>query len=124
MSKQHSEHVKLKAVKDRSEACGSFIDWLHSKGVSLTQWKDVHYVCTTCGEVPEKEIRRCGWNAGHTHYHCNQDCGEAGVERIGAQFHPYNKPIERILAEYFEIDLDKLELEKRAMLDELRKENG
>ena len=35
---------------------------------------------------------------------------------------PIHKRIEQLLAEYFDIDLDKLELEKRAMLDELRRE--
>ena len=36
---------------------------------------------------------------------------------------PANKSITRLLAEFFEIDLDKIETEKRAMLDNLRKLN-
>ncbi len=37
------------------------------------------------------------------------------------QFHP---SYERLLAEYFDIDLDKAEEEKRQMLDKLRKKNA
>jgi hypothetical protein len=33
---------------------------------------------------------------------------------------PAHKPINQILAEYFDIDLDKIEAEKRQMLDALR----
>jgi hypothetical protein len=34
---------------------------------------------------------------------------------------PFYLPVQKLLAEYFEIDLDKLEHEKREMLAELRK---
>ena len=39
-------------------------------------------------------------------------------------FMPIHKRIEEILGEYFEIDLDKIEDEKVAMLEECREKNG
>lgn len=41
-----------------------------------------------------------------------------------AVYHPVRKTIERFLAEYFEIDLVKLELEKRTMLEEFRSQTA
>ena len=39
------------------------------------------------------------------------------------EFYPVRIPIERLLAEYFEIDLDKVEAERRAILGGLRAAN-
>ncbi len=39
------------------------------------------------------------------------------------RFTPTQKSIEQILADYFNINLEKIELEKRAMLEEMRKTN-
>lgn len=46
--------------------------------------------------------RLCEWNERHQ------------------EFIPVSKPINEILADYFEIDLNKIETEKRAMLAEMR----
>jgi len=40
------------------------------------------------------------------------------------EYLPPHKSIEEILAEYFEIDLNKIEQEKRQMLEEIRKHNA
>jgi len=40
--------------------------------------------------------------------------------RHGVLYTPINERIEALLAEYFEIDLEKLEDERRAMLEELQ----
>lgn len=42
----------------------------------------------------------------------------------GRSFEAVHQSIPRILAEYFQIDLDKIEREKRAMLDALREMNA
>jgi len=44
--------------------------------------------------------------------------GEGGVELLPARI-----PIEKLLAEYFEIDLKKIEAEKQEMLTALRRPN-
>ena len=70
MTAKYPEHIKLDEVKEQSQVCGEFYEWLEKKHI----------------------IR------------------------------PRNsKPIERLLAEFFEIDLDKLEREKRDMLEDLRR---
>jgi hypothetical protein len=48
-------------------------------------------------------------------------------ERIGSHndyLQPITQKSQELLAEYFDIDLERLEKEKRMMLDELRKEAG
>lgn len=60
-----------------------------------------------------KEIRFAKWV---------KDKSESGTEY--EVFVQQNMEIEKWLAEYFEIDLNKLEQEKQAMLEEIRKANA
>ncbi|HUV10815.1 MAG TPA: hypothetical protein VMX12_07525 [Acidimicrobiia bacterium] len=74
-SKDYPEHAKLRAVADKSQAIGEFLDeWLPTQGIIL-----------------------------------------AHVDRDGRV-----PSIQELLAEFFGIDRDKLEAEKRAMLESLR----
>lgn len=77
---EYPEHDKLQAVKDKSQMCGEFVEWLENvKGIHLAEWAvDDDFLLRTATSV------------------------------------------ERLLAEFFEIDLDALEAEKRAMLAEQR----
>ena len=75
----YPEHDKLRAVKDRSQACGEFLEFLGEKGLILAEYP------------------------------------EDGERLVPAQ---YRAPA--LLAEFFDIDEDKLEEEKRKMLDTLR----
>ncbi len=79
----YTEHEKLKAIKDQSEAIGQFLEWQTSKDRDL-----------------------CQFNSKHDDY-----------------LPLFHGSIEKILAEYFEIDLQKLEEEKRQMIEECRKLN-
>lgn len=96
MTKQthkYPEHEKLNKVHKLSNNIGSFLDWLiHQKGVKL-------YL--SVNKLP-------------TNTHVDES-----YVRIGAVPMLY-KPNE-LLAEYFNIDLKKLEEEKQAMLIEIRK---
>lgn len=76
----YEEHEKLKLVKDKSEICGHFLDWLK-------------------GERNPQIV-------------LSEDTGNCDV--------PCFKRTEQLLAEYFEIDLDKLEKEKCQMIEGLR----
>lgn len=76
---EYSEHEKLHAVRDQSQAIGEFLD--------LGRW-------TLCEFLPE---------TGEMH----------------ARYEPV-QDIQAVLAEWFGIDRDALEREKRAMLDALR----
>jgi hypothetical protein len=77
--KIYPEHRKLKAVVDRSQTIGEFLDWLEEKGLWL-----------------------------------------ANMDVEGPRMSPYYYKKENILAEFFGIDLKKIEKEKLAMLEELR----
>lgn len=84
----YPEHEKLHEVKDQSQACGQFVDWLaEEKGIHLAEWINVYDE----------------WEDEHK------------------QELVYARPrLTALLAEHFGIDEYKLELEKRAMLDEIR----
>jgi rubrerythrin len=89
----YPEHQKLQAVRERSQAIGTFLEWLLSKGFRLAKWM----------KVPDEDP----W----------ADKG-AEVDELVQQ----SIDIEKILAEFYEIDLNKLEKEKQAMLEYIRKQ--
>lgn len=77
------ECAKMAAVKDKSQAIGEFIEWLHDKkGLVIAEWND--------SIIGRDEL-------------------------VGAYI-----GTEQLLAEFFDIDLEKVEQEKRQMLKELR----
>lgn len=80
------EHDKLLLVRDKSQAIGEFIEWLrHEKLIVLARWEKETYI------------------------------GTDGKDRTRAQesLRSVYLDIERTLAEFFSIDLEKLEEEKR-----------
>jgi hypothetical protein len=91
----YPEHNKLKAVQEKSQAIGEFLDWLQGD----------------CGVVLAKY---------HKH---SSDCFEDGVRFCSTTedfLSPQRAPISHWLSRYFDIDEEKLEEEKLQMLDELR----
>ena len=104
----YPEHVKLRAIADKSQAIGEFLDWLSlpteegGKGVVLTERKCPH------GYWPMQDCEESKWCA-------------RGDETV--QFWPFHGSTTKLLAEFFKIDLDKIEEEKRAMLDAIRAAN-
>lgn len=51
-------------------------------------------------------------------------CGFVGEDKTShAHYYPYQKTIQQLLSEYFEIDLEVLEKEKQQMLEKIRAEN-
>ena len=101
MSK-YPEHEKLEKVKDKSQACGEFLEWLLGpRGYQLGEY---HEHVDDCWLPNENQLdgrrRMCGMDA--------------------QTIYPVPLNVRKLLAEFFEIDEDKLDKEKRAMLDELR----
>jgi hypothetical protein len=88
---KYPECEKMKKVQSKSQAIGSFLEWLQSKKIELMTWL-----------IPEY----------------NEELDEYLPEEKG--YYSINKNIEELLAEYFGIDLKKIEKEKRQMLDEIR----
>ncbi len=92
----YPEHEKLRAIKDKSQAIGDFLDWLGAeKGVELA-YRHVH----TDGCKDDTAVFACGSRSG--------------------DLLPLNVRINSLLAEYFEIDEKKLEDEKQQMLEDIR----
>jgi hypothetical protein len=87
----YPEHEKLKAIKDKSQAVGEFLEWLGAEGIHLAKY--------------------------HEHSDdCRRGCCDEGL-------YPHHESIINILARHFEIDNNKIETEKRKMLQNLRDEN-
>lgn len=89
------EHEKLEAISDESQACHDFLEFLNEKGFVFCQ--DLDYVDEFEDPMTGKVITYTG-----------KRLAPVAVDR------------RNLLAEFFEIDLDKLEEEKRTMLEGLR----
>ena len=90
---EYPEHEKMKANKGASQCIGAFLDWLQN----------------------EKRYTIC-------EYLDSEEIDERGYDDVEEGYLSIPKSIEEFLADYFDIDLKKIEKEKRAMLDELRGE--
>lgn len=91
------ECEKLAMVSDESNKIGQFLDWLSSKGVVLCTWE-------------ENDDEDTNDYMPHVLLPANQYRGGYGINRL--------------LAEYYSIDLDEVERERRALLDWLREVQG
>lgn len=103
---KYPEHAKLKKVKEKSHACGEFLDWLQHKKkfffYTLHEHSEDCYVGTSNPRNVYGRERICGISTG------------IGLVPVGYV------DTTKLLAEYFEIDTEKLEQEKMALLEELR----
>ena len=86
-----SEIEKIAAVQDKSNLLSSFIDWLGEKGYTICKWQN-------------------------TITHSNE-IGDYTPEG----YYPKQQSHEWLLADYFEIDLQKAEAERVAFLENIRK---
>lgn len=94
----YPEHDKLKKVAARSQAIGEFLDWLSDvKSISLATQHE------------------------HTSF-CRDESGYNGCGYRSGEYMPVHLTTRALLAEFLEIDEEKLELEKQSMLAELRKD--
>lgn len=114
----YPEHDKLTAIKDESQLIGEFIE---TSGYILAQYREAG----DNGQPPYI------WLYGKHHtkvpdlgdYIAGRAEHNPDYESWGEALVPVGLPITQILADYFDIDLRKIEDEKRAMLDQLRKAN-
>lgn len=87
----YPEHEKLKKVQEKSQAIHEFIkEFLSKKGIMLGKYCTYEYE-TPSGRIKEKE-----------------------------DFLPWPEDLTKLVAEFFNIDLNKIETEKRQMLEECR----
>lgn len=140
----YPEHAKLSAISDQSQAIGEFADWLGSKRIHLMTWRedltDTRTVDPTCQSRRDRHVHAdaCkprwvdGGYVGGVFYqmqHCThwtdkeKDCCLCGSgqfrEVTGIKSWVDAPQISDLLAEFFEIDQNKLEAEKREMLRRL-----
>jgi hypothetical protein len=95
----------MKAVQPKSQAIGEFLEWLAEKGVRL-------------GKLHVHDKNCSGWDAERGRYNPGLN---AGCSFRTDKFEPFRCcSKEKLLAEFFEIDLAKAEMERRAVLDYVR----
>lgn len=116
----YPEHRKASAVNGKSQAIGEFLEWVGAeKGAHLMVY----------GPMPDLRLcteRRC--EEGFLYGDEDEPCPECeGTGMVTVEVTTYSSlpgTVQALLAEFFEIDLDKLEVEKRAMLDAQRALNA
>lgn len=123
---EYPEHDRLRAVADESQAIGEFLVF---GGYTLCKVREEgdngepRYIWTDLGQQLRREPEA---DQHPTAYDC--DCGYAernpAYDSWGSGFEAVGQSIQQILADYFEIDLGKIEAEKRAMLDAIRAMNA
>jgi hypothetical protein len=119
MSSQYPEHDKLEAIKTESQAIGNFIEWLrYTKKIQFAKYVDTEH------EIPVKPTKPVfpvnGDRVAMVLYDTPTPTPAPEVYTT-TEFTPQFFNISDILAEYFDIDLKKLEAEKLAMIEEIRK---
>ena len=88
---------KMLAVKDKSQIIGNFLEWLGEEGIELAQYHKHKPTCYDC-----KENRLCQLYEG--------------------DLIPIHLPSEKV-AQYFDIDLNEAEREKRKILEMIQDAN-
>jgi len=129
----YPEHTKLSAVSKESQAIGSFLEWLQEQGVNLAKYHQHTDACQCDCDWHDLEVTR---SEMEDFTGCPQCGGSTDCPRMvcgflvskGAFGHDELAPIHRTITQwlelYFEIDGNKLEEEKREMLDSLRAANS
>jgi len=97
---ERPEHEKLKYIQYKSQAIHEFIEW-------LSDTKDI----------------RLMENYSEEFYENNEDFADAKRELDYDFAFPIRAKLTDLVAEFYDIDLKKLEDEKLAMLEEIRRHN-
>ena len=112
----YPEHDKLSAVNDKSQIIGEFLDWASNQGWQMMMWRE-----------DLKDTRDCPIMAWNLKDKCQPNCSKCGgtgsVEVEVDSWVSAPGSIQDKLAQFFGIDRDVLEAEKRAMLDSIREAN-
>lgn len=125
----YPEHEKLQAISPKSQVIGEFLEWLSRQGYTICRWQDEG----NNGEPPrisatDEDLERIRAEDGSWAWAAMQ-AAKRGVPNPAYEawpegFFPARRPITDYLADYFGIDQEALEAEKRHMLNALRAANG
>lgn len=99
-----TELDKLGAVQEESQSIGSFIDWLETEAQFGPQEGKGRKEAIHAQKLNNSPVKLCLFD-----------------ERYG-EWRPVGLRIEEMLARYFEIDLNKVEEERRAVLGHIREQ--
>lgn len=120
----YPEHEKLQQSRDERQTIGEFLDWLQQQGL---------HICIRRGVDTPWDHRCVSAADSAVSFVCNKQEPDELTEfqkllsnlmEAECVYWPTNARIpEDLLAGYFGIDQEKLEAEKRHMLDVLRKQN-
>ena len=114
---------KVIKVAPQSQVIGEFMEWLSQEGITLCQWQDAKevpcYRCSGSGINPDRDGECCpvcgGWPS--------QRKG-AGTTTEPSGYFPERASIDSLLHKYFDIDPQKEEEERKAVLEYVRKVGG
>jgi len=93
---KYPECDRLHKIQKQSQIVGGFLEWLDEKGIALCS---IHSHSDSC---IDEDGRHCGLSE--------------------LDYYPIYRNIQSLLAEFFKIDLDKVEQENQQILEEYRKE--
>ncbi len=126
----YPECEKMSAVHEQSQAIGEFLTWLEGQGVIMAKYDVEVEECRNCGHedahnerVPDAVYfgqRACSFEDDETGECCVCDHADFGNPN---HLFPYYQHTEATLAQFFNIDLDVVETEKRAMLETMREQS-
>lgn len=123
---KYPECEKLHAVHETSNAIGDFLEWLGAQDIFLAE-RQLRVVCewTSFQTVGGQFRYRCDEGRiinymGEDSGECENCDGEGSVEAEDPSLVLRMERIEDMLARYFEIDMAKVDRERRAMLEEIR----
>jgi hypothetical protein len=105
---------KIAQVSERSNLIGEFVaEFLAGKGIVLAEWRWIRHPCWKVrGSLTADPYCSCPAKEGEPFPH---------AERQLTVLDRSDDLVNRLLAEFFEIDPDAAELERRALLDWLRR---
>jgi len=110
---------KALKIQDESNNIGFFLDWLQEQDIHLcSPHNHTEPACYRYGDRDPNEDRYISHDyAGQAKYIGEKelDCGSRQGEMICVR-----ESFEKLLARYFNIDLNKIEKEKQAILKEIR----
>ncbi len=118
MNTKTPECDKMVVIHEDSQKIGEFLDWLKEQGIHLCNPHTHNEYCYRYGDIELKEGEYKSRDyMGQAKYVGEKElnCGS----RNGEMFY-IREDFEKLLARYFNIDLDKVEKEKQAILAEIR----
>ena len=133
---KYPECEKMSEVHEFSQRCGEFVTWLNEEhGILLAKYDTKQDACRNC-EHPEKHDYRPYYSSfgqcAHTEHEDGTCDHGSECEHFGAcdcdhadfgnpdRLYPQGATLEKLLAGFFDIDLEAVEAEKRQMLSEMR----